>query len=151
VRGPEKPDRKLFSRSLETARGFGFAGVVILVLTGSVAFGVWRGLSSRDEGFETSATPAPTVEQPPPPRRQRESARQLFGHSCGACHTLRAAGVTGIAGPDLDAVEPPLTARRVRRQIRTGTLDSAMPPQLLRGREAARVAHYVARVAGRRG
>jgi hypothetical protein len=38
----------------------------------------------------------------------------------------------------------------VREQIRTGTLDSSMPANLLVGEDADRVARYVARVAGRR-
>jgi mono/diheme cytochrome c family protein len=151
VPGPEKPHRKPLAGKLGTARRFASTGVVILILLASVAFGVWRGMTTRDEGFETADTPAPIAEPTPEPLGEEpRSARELFAHSCGVCHTLRAAGVTGIAGPDLDAVRPPLTAGRVRRQIRTGTLDSAMPPQLLRGPEAAKVSRYVARVAGAR-
>ena len=64
------------------------------------------------------------------------------------CHALAAAGVSGLIGPDLDAVRP--SAARVRRAIRTGSIDGVMQPGLLRGREARAMAAYVARVAGRR-
>ena len=52
--------------------------------------------------------------------------------------------MTGIAGPDLDRLD--LTAARVREMIRTGSLDSAMPANLLEGDDTDRVARYVARV-----
>jgi hypothetical protein len=57
--------------------------------------------------------------------------------------------VRGVVGPDLDRAGG-LTAERVREQIRTGTLDSSMPANLLLGIDADRLAAYVARVAGRR-
>jgi cytochrome c6 len=76
-----------------------------------------------------------------------DSARELFAHTCGGCHALRDAGAAGMFGPDLDEVRP--SAARVRRMLRTGSLDGVMQPDLLRGEQARRVAAYVARVAGR--
>jgi len=64
------------------------------------------------------------------------------------CHSLRAAGSGGLIGPDLDAVRP--SAARVRRALRTGSIDGVMQPGLLRGRDARAMAAYVARVAGRK-
>jgi mono/diheme cytochrome c family protein len=61
------------------------------------------------------------------------------------CHTLRAARVTGLVGPDLDAVRP--SEARVRRAIRNGSIDGVMQPGLLRGEDARSVAAYVARAA----
>ena len=90
-------------------------------------------------------TPAPRTETTP---EEPTTARALFGHSCSACHTLRAAGSRAGVGPDLDELRP--SASRVRATIRDGTPSGAMPPGLLVGREADRVARYVARVAGTR-
>jgi cytochrome c6 len=78
----------------------------------------------------------------------RGSARQVFAHTCGMCHTLADAKTVGGFGPDLDAVRP--SAAEVRRMIRTGSIDGVMQPGLLTGAEARRVAAYIARVAGRR-
>jgi mono/diheme cytochrome c family protein len=89
------------------------------------------------------ATPEPT----PAPAAPR-GARAVFGHTCGTCHSLRDAGSGGLIGPDLDAVRP--AAARVRRAIRTGSIDGVMQPGLLNGREARAMAAYVARVAGRK-
>jgi mono/diheme cytochrome c family protein len=75
------------------------------------------------------------------------SNKDTFAHTCGTCHTLRAAGVKGVIGPDLDKSDRKLTFAVVREQIRTGSLDSSMPANLLTGKDADRVARYVARVA----
>jgi mono/diheme cytochrome c family protein len=112
--------------------------------------------SGRDAGPSGAArTQAQTTQDDPaaPTAADRgdsgEPPEQLFAHTCGTCHTLRAAGVRGVVGPDLDRAGR-LTAEGVREQIRTGTLDSSMPANLLVGEDADRVARYVARVAGRR-
>jgi mono/diheme cytochrome c family protein len=75
------------------------------------------------------------------------SDKDAFAHTCGTCHTLRAAGNKGVIGPDLDHSTRKLTFALVREQIRTGSLDGTMPANLLTGKDADRVARYVARVA----
>jgi mono/diheme cytochrome c family protein len=123
----------------------GFAA--LLVLVGAAFAAVWT-LTAQPAG----PPPPPAFADPPAeakrsrPKPAPESARATFGHMCGTCHTLRAANATGLFGPDLDEVRP--SAARVRRMIRTGSLDGIMPSRLLRGREARDMAEYVAGVAG---
>ena len=124
---------------------------ILLLLGGAVAYGVQRG-GSDDEQAELPPAFVPetapptsvprTTTQPP----ARETAAEVFGHTCGTCHTMRAAGTTSFIGPDLDRAGP--TLERVLRFVRNGSSDGTMPAELLRGREAQRVAEYVARVAG---
>jgi mono/diheme cytochrome c family protein len=71
------------------------------------------------------------------------SGESTFIRSCGACHTLGAAGTTGTAGADLDRAQP--TADDVLAALRNGP--GPMPADLLAGDEAQIVANYVARVA----
>lgn len=128
------------------------AGLLVAVAVVGVAIwiGARQGREDSDKGFEpppSAQTPAPAV----PFTSDQEQVRSLstkaaFAHSCGACHTLRAAGVKGILGPDLDRVGEKLTFALVRNQIRNGSLDSSMPANLLTGKDADRVARYVARV-----
>ena len=110
-----------------------------------------------DRGAGAAATPATATAAAEPAEREPgrsadaakpRSGRELFGHTCGSCHALKAAGASGRFGPDLDESRP--SAARVRRMIRTGSLDGIMQPGLYTGRDARRVAAYVARVAGRR-
>lgn len=119
-----------------------------------IGYGAYSGLPAND-GPDQGATEPATDAGPPaattaekPARRQ--PAAQIFAHTCGTCHTLKAAGVTGGIGPNLDRVKG-LKAARVREQIRTGSLDSAMPGGLLIGDDADRVARFVARNAGANG
>jgi mono/diheme cytochrome c family protein len=123
---------------------FGFLIVVVVVIGGAVAWGVVQGNHQNSRGLEDTTT-AQTTEAPF--RSNQETARgqpvkEAFSHTCGTCHTLRRAGVQGGIGPDLDRVV--LTRRRVREMIRTGSLDTIMPRNLLVGRDADRVAKYVA-------
>lgn len=69
----------------------------------------------------------------------------LFAERCGSCHKLAAAGSEGSAGGSLD--DGRLTRRAVLDAIREGP--GGMPANLLEGAEAAQVADYVARNAGR--
>lgn len=136
----------------QTARRFSFAIAFVIIVGGAAAYGALHEAAVQDRGFDqpsrSTQTPAPVPASPGEDQHPDESARELFVHSCGTCHTLRAAHAGAGIGPNLDTVRPRLTARRVRDQIRTGTLDSAMPANLLLGRDANRVARYVARVAG---
>ena len=124
----------------------------VVVVAGSATYGALHQAAVNDDGFQPPSKPTvPAEDTPGDDQQPHESARALFVHSCATCHTLRAAGAGAGIGPDLDKVRPRLTSHRVRDQIRTGTLDSAMPANLLLGRDADRVARYVARVAGRSG
>jgi mono/diheme cytochrome c family protein len=119
----------------------------LLVLIGCAAGALWALTAQM-----SASSPTPQMLALPPADQHAdaapESTRATFEHMCGTCHTLRAAHATGLFGPDLDAVRP--SAARVRQMIRTGTSDSIMQANLLRGREARAMAAYVARVAGRR-
>jgi mono/diheme cytochrome c family protein len=137
-------------------RSLAFPLVLAVVVVGAfaVTFALGRPDTSDDPPQEQRSravpewTPAPDEPQPAPAESARGgSAEALFAHSCGSCHTLRAAKAKGLFGPDLDAARP--SASKVRRMIRTGSLDGVMQPRLLEGAQARRVAAYVARVAGR--
>jgi cbb3-type cytochrome c oxidase subunit III len=102
-----------------------------------------------------------------------QNGQQLFSQSCGACHTLSAAGTTGTIGPNLDnafaadvAQGYPQSAIEnvVLDQIRLGsgevatyttnkkfTVQQPMPANLVTGQDAIDVAAYVASVAGSNG
>jgi len=88
------------------------------------------------------------------------TGKTLFVERCGSCHTLARAATTGVNGPNLDDAFGP--SRRqglgqgtvegvVRDQISGVLANSAMPPNLVTGADAAAVAAYVARVAGQSG
>jgi mono/diheme cytochrome c family protein len=138
------------------ARLKGMAGLLVAVAVVGVAIwlGARQGREDSEKGFEpppSAQAPAPPPPPPAPFTSDQQQVRSLstkaaFAHSCGACHTLRAAGVKGILGPDLDKVDDTLTFAFVRNQIRNGSLDSSMPANLLTGKDADRVARYVARV-----
>jgi mono/diheme cytochrome c family protein len=95
------------------------------------------------------------------------TGKQIFVNTCGTCHTLAAAGTTGTLGPSLDAafcqaraegykdsaIED-IVAGQIRApgQYATGKrqdrLQANMPPNLVRGKELADVAAFVAQNAG---
>jgi len=127
--------------------------VAVAVVGVAIFLGARQGRQDSEKGFESPSAQAPVPPPPPPPPFQSDqdqvrniSTKGAFAHTCGACHTLRAAGVKGILGPDLDRLPQKLTFARVRDQIRNGSLDSSMPANLLTGKDADRVARYVARV-----
>jgi mono/diheme cytochrome c family protein len=146
---PETPRARPPKRRPEGGVGaflgrFGFIIVALVAIGGAVAYGVVQGLDQRNAGAGDTTTERTTQA---PFRSNREltrgrPAREQFAHTCGTCHTLRRAGVQGGIGPDLDKVV--LTERRVREMIRTGSVDTVMPRNLLVGRDADRVARYVA-------
>jgi mono/diheme cytochrome c family protein len=75
--------------------------------------------------------------------------REQFAAHCSGCHTLRAVHAVSQVGPDLDFVRPP--AAVVRRRIHEGSeaATAVMPPEIVTGSDAADVAAFVARAAGR--
>ena len=142
---PEPPRPSAGAALWAQVQRFGFVIVAVVVIGGAAAYGVVQGQRENRRGVDDSTTQQTTDA---PFRSNQEEAggrpvKEVFGHTCGTCHTLRRAGVRGIIGPDLDKVV--LTEREVREMIRTGSLDSTMPKNLLVGEEADRVARYVAR------
>ena len=116
----------------------------MLVVGGAAAYGVVQGMEQKDRGAADPPAPA-TTQAPFQSNRELtkgQPAKEQFAHTCGTCHTLRRAGVQGIIGPDLDKAV--LTESEVREMIRTGSLDTVMPKNLLTGEDADRVARYVA-------
>jgi mono/diheme cytochrome c family protein len=127
-----------------TIQRFGFLIVAVIVIGGAVAYGVVQGNRQNSAGLGDTTTQQTTQA---PFRSNQDTARgrpvkEVFSHTCGTCHTLRRVGVKGGIGPDLD--QAVLTEREVREMIRTGSLDTIMPRNLLVGRDADRVARYVA-------
>ncbi len=76
--------------------------------------------------------------------------REIFGNSCGACHTLAAADAVGKVGPNLDVLKPPkaliLDALVNGRQRGNGTMPAALLPNAT---DRADVADFVAKVEGK--
>lgn len=70
-------------------------------------------------------------------------ARDSFSQTCGGCHTLADAKTTGAVGPNLDTMD--LSADEIEAQIEHG--GGGMPPNLLQGEDATKVAQYVAAAA----
>jgi mono/diheme cytochrome c family protein len=81
--------------------------------------------------------------------RAEARGRDVFAARCSTCHALRAVNAVGDVGPSLDFVRPP--AAVVRRRVHEGssTTMAVMPAELVIGSDAADVAAFVARVAGR--
>ena len=79
----------------------------------------------------------------------------LFAGGCGSCHTMEAAGTTGVTGPNLDdAFRQARQDGWEKSQIQAVTrqwmalAEEPMPRDIYTGQEAADVAAYVAEVAG---
>jgi hypothetical protein len=102
-------------------------------------------VSSAGSQHRVQAMHGETIELTPAEARGRE----LFAANCSDCHTLRAVNAVAQVGPDLDFLRPPPAV--VRRRIHQGSegLTAVMPPEILTGSDAADVAAFVARVAGR--
>jgi cbb3-type cytochrome c oxidase subunit III len=84
-----------------------------------------------------------------------QNGAKLFTAKCGGCHTLAAAGTSGVSGPNLDNAFGPsrkqgfkdtTIANVVVDQIRLPS--PPMPKNLVTGEDAKDVAAYVAQVAG---
>lgn len=110
-----------------------------------IAFVVGTNYSDEPTPGDAVVNEKKTTEELPKP--VSEEGRQLFVSTCGSCHTLSEAGTSGAAGPDLDTLAP--DADLVETAIADGgTGTGAMPPHLLKGKDAKDVAEYVANVAG---
>jgi mono/diheme cytochrome c family protein len=89
-----------------------------------------------------------------------KQGRTLFGEHCAVCHTLAAASAVGKTGPNLDQLKPPVDL--ILHTIQNGCLQQpagneaqqtclgygTMPADVVQGRDAVDVAHFVAKVAG---
>jgi cytochrome c5 len=74
--------------------------------------------------------------------------KQIVTQSCGTCHTLSDAGISGTVGPNLDELKP--DKARVENALKNGGAGSgAMPANIVTGQEAKAVAEYVSSVAGK--
>jgi mono/diheme cytochrome c family protein len=135
----------------QSAKGLAGVFIGIVIIGGAIWLGARQGHEQGNAGFDNPASAQAPSQAPPFTSDQQEaknlSDKDAFAHTCGTCHTLRAAGVKADIGPDLDHPARPLTFTRVRDQIRTGSIDGSMPSNLLIGKDADRVARYVARVA----
>jgi mono/diheme cytochrome c family protein len=123
------------------------AAVVGLLLSGWTPRSVETG--SVASGSPAPSAPGTTAPTPPAPIGGLGSIppKNIFGAYCGICHALAAVGSVGIVGPDLDELRP--TRAEVLRAIKNGGRRTGqMPPGILRGKTAERVAAYVASVAG---
>jgi mono/diheme cytochrome c family protein len=141
-------DRRFFVRL------FGFlAGLLVLGLIAIVYVLAHNGLGSSEGSnvqpistqasttTETRAAPTETQAAQPPAAKGKD----LFASTCGACHTLAAAGTTGTVGPNLDDLMPDQAT--VSAAIQGGP--GVMPANLLSGAQAQQVAAFVAASAGR--
>ena len=88
------------------------------------------------------------------------NGKEKFVEKCSACHALKRANASGVAGPDLDAAFAAARADGmnektiqgvVRDQIANVRRTSEMPPNLVTGSDARDVAAYVAAVAAQPG
>ncbi len=86
-----------------------------------------------------------------------EDMKALFAGSCGACHTLAAAGTDGIVGPNLDDTLAPggqgaydSSYPRTLSAIACG-LAGRMPAKIVSGDQAQELAAFVAAYAGQLG
>ncbi|HLM27188.1 MAG TPA: cytochrome c [Thermoleophilaceae bacterium] len=84
-----------------------------------------------------------------PLSKQEEEGKTLFAERCASCHNLDAANARGVQGPDLDEVGK-MSEKRVLTAIRIGgTGEKQMPAGIYTGNDAAAVATYVTKVAGK--
>jgi mono/diheme cytochrome c family protein len=79
------------------------------------------------------------------PKQTQLDGKTLFVQQCGACHTLADAGTKGTFGADLERLKP--TTATVLKWVHDGGKN--MPPDILVGQDARKVAVYVARAVRR--
>ena len=82
------------------------------------------------------------------PSTRISDGRDLFRATCASCHSLAAINARGVTGPNLDEIGQ-VTKQRILEAIKIGgTGQGRMPPRLIEGENAEKVAEYVAAVAG---
>ena len=109
------------------------------------------GCGGSDETATVPSTPAPTTSEKSDSKDSAGSAdaegKQVFVANCSTCHTLSDAGANGMAGPNLDQLQP--DEATVKAKVTNG--GGGMPAfsgTLSEGQIDA-VAAYVASVAGK--
>jgi mono/diheme cytochrome c family protein len=126
--------------------GFAVGAGILVLLVFAYMIGFNRGQDEADGGAEQATErPQGEPEAAPAPGGPGEA---LFVENCGSCHTLAAAGTSGMVGPDLDGLAPDAT--QVEVAIENGGAGSGqMPPRILEDQDAEAVADYVGAAAGR--
>lgn len=137
-----KPDRK-GSPAKNFSLGIVVAAAVAALLVAAYTLGFDRG--KPNEPPKTAQTPAPSGGGKSTSGGGEDKSKELFASSCGSCHTLKAAGTTGVQGPNLDDIKP--AEKATVNQIAKG--GGGMPAGLLKGEDAKSVAKYVSSVAGK--
>jgi len=134
-------DRRFFIRL------FGFlAGLFVVGLIAIVYVLAHNGPgSSQGSSLQPIATQVSTTTETRTAQPLISSGKDLFASTCGACHTLGAAGTTGTVGPNLDDLMPDQAT--ISAAIQNGP--GVMPADLLSGAQAHQVAAFVAASAGR--
>jgi len=92
------------------------------------------------------STPAPTTSGSSAAKGSEEG-KQVFVANCSTCHTLKAAGSNGMAGPNLDQLAP--DEARVKAQVTNGGGGMPAFAGTLDPAQIDAVAAYVASAAGR--
>jgi mono/diheme cytochrome c family protein len=123
---------------------FGILAAIAVIVLPLVALG--------KEGGEDAATVQVTAED--------RTGQEIVSNNCRQCHTLAAAGIQGVVGPDLDQLLVPSGTNsaesfegnyaRVLRAINCG-VEGRMPKGILQGEEAQEAAAFVAAYAGQIG
>lgn len=92
------------------------------------------------------STPAPTTSKSTASADSAEG-KQVFVANCSTCHTLKAAGANGMAGPNLDQAQPSEAA--VKAQVTNGGGGMPAFSGTLDAGQIDAVSAYVASVAGK--
>ena len=123
--------------------GFMVGALILALLVAAYEIGYNHGKSNA----QPASASATTTKTQSTPAAATGPGKQLFAQTCGACHTLSAAGTSGAVGPNLDELKP--DEQRVLAAIQNGgTGSGTMPPNLYTGQQAQQVAAFVAAVAG---
>ena len=137
--GFRSPDTRVFAHSLLGCGVYGaYASKVtiirlhrfprpVLPLAGGVLFAVLVGVWYTSALWlyrQSTSAPPPTYSTPIPPTANAAAGAVVFDQAgCGRCHTLKAAGALGQAGPNLDRLRP--SFERAQSQVEHG--GSGMP------------------------
>ena len=118
------------------------AALVLLVVLLLVIGAVGCGGDDDDDGGEAAVATATQGGG-----GEADGAAVFVSAGCGGCHMLEAAGSSGVAGPNLDDLQP--SEEQVEEQVRNG--GGGMPAfgEQLTDDEIAAVAAYVSESAGR--
>ena len=92
------------------------------------------------------STPAPTTSKQASSKGSEEG-KQVFVANCSTCHTLKAAGANGMAGPNLDQLQP--DEATVKAQVTNGGGGMPAFAGTLDPAQIDAVAAYVSSVAGK--